>query len=283
MIGGQGAWRMADLMMDVPNGKDGGQTAIPPKNGGVGRIKGVFTTTLKGVVGFGHTKKRTAQSIHVYVEEMEDGRFSIQPLNDNFVPSGAIECVSREELLNSYVPEPALYTERVLPAMNALTATIARGERHFQKGETFSAEFEFKNALRVDEENIRATFGLGLTYLERGDSEKGALVFKRLAKLKNPFQQQHKHLFNDFGIQLRKNKLYVQALKHYARAYKLCKTDEHLLYNIARTLYEKGNLQACERFCQKALKLKKNFVEARDLLEIAKRRQYRERELRFDF
>ncbi|WP_144284187.1 tetratricopeptide repeat protein [Megalodesulfovibrio gigas] len=273
---------MADLMVDIPR-RDGGGASELPKNGGKGRLKGVFSTTLKGVVGFGHTKKRTSQAVHVYVEELEDGRFSVQPLNSNFIPSGAIQCLSREELLNSYIPEPALYTEQVAPALNSLAGTIARGEQHYQKGETFSAEFEFKNALRVDEENIRATFGLGLTYLERGDRDKGALVFKRLAKLNHPFQEQHKHLFNEFGIQLRKNKLYLQALKHYARAYKLCKTDEHLLYNIARTLYEKGSLRGCVHFCRKAIALKRNFVEARDLLEIAKRRRYREREIQIDF
>ncbi|GAB7078568.1 tetratricopeptide repeat protein [Megalodesulfovibrio paquesii] len=273
-------------MEDAEHGKTsakaaGKQTpAAPPAREMHGRVKGVFTTTVKNTVGFGHTKKRTNQSIHVYVEEHEGGIFTLQPLNSNFIPSGTAERITREELLRDYIPEPALFMERMIPAIRELNKSLEQGETHYNKGETFSAEFEFKKALRLDDGNIRATFGLGLTYLERGDREKGSLVFKRLARLNNLFEPRHKHLYNEFGIQLRKNKLYSQALKHYARAFKLCKTDENLLYNIARTLYEKGSLRACEHYCEKALSLKSNFVEAKDLLEITKKRRYREQEIR---
>lgn len=268
---------MADLLVNTPGGDNDGAAGEQPS-----RIKGVFSTTVSGVVGFGHTKKRTEQSINMYVEELDDDQFSVQPLNTNFVPSGAIKFVTREELLTDFIPEPSLYIERVMPAIRNLSTTIARGESHQKKGETFSAEYEFKNALRVDEDNIRATFGLGITYLDRGDREKGVLVFKRLARLKNPFEEKHKHLFNEFGIKLRKNKLFVEALKHYARAYKLTRTDENLLYNMARTLYEKGNLLACERFCKKALSLRGDFKEVNDLLEIVQRRRSKGREIRID-
>lgn len=273
---------MADLLVNYSRGAKN-DAAGDGSTGQKTRIKGVFSTLVQGTVGFGHTKKRTRQAINMYVEELEEDRFSVQPLNSNFVPAGAIKFVTREELFTNFLPEPDLYMERVMPAIRNLGSTIERGEQHYQKGETFSAEYEFKSALRVDEENIRATFGLGLTYLDRGDRDKGELVFKRLARLKNPFEDKHKHLFNEFGIKLRKNKLYVQALKHYARAYKLTRKDEHLLYNIARTLYEKGNLLASERFCKKALAIRPQFTEAKELLDIVTRRRNKAKEIRLDF
>ncbi len=236
-----------------------------------GRIRGVFSTQSKARVGFGHTSKKTEQTVYMYVEETEEGAFGVQPLNSSYIPSGAMQYITREMLLKQYLPEPGVYLERVQPAMRELERTIDRAEDHYEKEELFSAEYEFKNALRIDEENIRATFGLGLTYLERNERDKGDLVFRRLARLKGAFEEKHKHLFNEFGMKLRKNRMYPQALKHYARAYKLSKDDPHLLYNMARVLYDKGRIQACRRFLNKALDLDPDFEEAKAFLKALKK------------
>lgn len=39
--------------------------------------------------------------------------------------------------------------------MRTLAKHIARGERHREMGEGYSAEFEFKNAFAIDEANVR--------------------------------------------------------------------------------------------------------------------------------
>ncbi len=236
------------------------------------RVKGVFSTTVKASIGFGHTKRKKPQLFYVYVEELEGGRVSIQPLNKHFVPSGEVQYLSKEELLSDYIPEPEVYMAKVYPAIQQVTASIASGEMHYKKGQLFSAEYEFKNALRIDEENIRATFGLGLTYLDRGEKEKGDLVFRRIVKLKAAFESRHKHLFNEFGIKLRKNKMYSQALKYYARAFQFTKDDEHLFYNMSRTLYEKGSYVTALKFVEKAVSLKPDFNLANQLLEILQRK-----------
>lgn len=94
--------------------------------------------------------------------------------------------------------------------MRELQKTIARGERHRKNKEYYSAEYEFKNALKIDEENIRATFGIGLTYLDRGELDKAKMVFKRIYNLNGAFEREHKHLFNEFGIKLRKKTNYIK-------------------------------------------------------------------------
>ncbi len=236
------------------------------------RVKGVFSTTVLATIGFGHTKRKKEQNFYVYAEEMDDGRVSIQPLNKNFVPAGDVHYVSWEELLAKYIPEPEVYMSKVCPAIQQVARSIAAGEGHYKRGQLFSAEYEFKNALRVDEENIRATFGLGLTYLDRGEREKGDLVFRRLVQLKGAFEPRHKHLFNDFGIKLRKNQMLNQAMKFYSRAFQFTKDDEHLFYNMARTLYDKGSYEIALKFANKAVSLNSGFNLAIQLGEILERK-----------
>ncbi len=66
--------------------------------------------------------------------------------------------------------------------------------------------------------------------------------------------------------------MYTQAMRYYSRAYKLSKTDEHLMYNMARTLYEKQNFKSALIFLNKALALNEDFSVAKDLKTIIERK-----------
>ncbi|MFZ5813021.1 MAG: Tfp pilus assembly protein PilF [Thermodesulfobacteriota bacterium] len=231
------------------------------------RLRGVFSTESSHYLGFGGSRRRVSQQIFVMAEELEDGAFSVQRLNRNFLPSGPAKTITREELLKHYVPEPSLYMNKVVPIMRRMEETVERGDSHREHNELFSAEFEYQTALGLDENHVRATFGLGLTYLERHEIESAELVFRKLIRLEAAFHVEHKHLFNEFGIQMRKLGMYPQAMKYYARAYQLCKDDEHLIYNMARTLYEKGKPKISRRFLEKALHMKPDFEECLQFLE----------------
>lgn len=231
------------------------------------KIKGVFSTQSLITIGTGTTKRKTVQKSYWFANELDDGSIEIQPLNKNYVPSGPKQVITKEELLEKYVPEPEFYTYEVLPRIKDLNKTIARADRHRMRGETYSAEFEYKNALKVDEENIRANFGLGLTYLERGDTEKANNIFERLVKLDAAFEKEHKHLFNEFGIKLRKNKMYKQCLEYYQRAMELAQDDEHLYYNIARCYFELKDFKKCKEQLEKALEINPDFVEGKKFLK----------------
>ncbi len=236
------------------------------------RIKGVFSTQSLIKIGTGTTTKKTVQKTYWMVEELEDGQFQIQPLNKNYVPSGPKKIISKEEFLEKFYPEPEFYINTVYPRMRELQKTIARADRHRMRGETYSAEYEYKNALKIDEENIRATFGLGLTYLDRGENDKAKDVFERLVKLDAAFEEEHKHLFNEFGIKLRKNKLYDECIQYYKRALELTQDDEHLYHNIARAYFEKGEVNKAVEYLKKALEINPNFEEGKKFLEYIKKK-----------
>jgi tetratricopeptide (TPR) repeat protein len=237
------------------------------------KIKGVFSTQTLVKIGTGTTQRKTVQKSYWMAKELDNGEIEIQPLNRNYVPSGPKKVITKEELLEKYVPEPEFYTYTVYPKMRELTKTIARADRHRMRGETYSAEFEYKNALKIDEESIRANFGLGLTYLDRGDTEKANNIFERLVKLDAAFEKEHKHLFNEFGIKLRKNKMYNQCLDYYKRALNLAQNDEHLYYNIARCCFEMKDYTKCKEYLEKALELNPDFEEGKKFMEYLKKKR----------
>lgn len=239
------------------------QAANAPVAGlGEDKINGVFSTQSVSKVGTGTTQRKTIQKTYWFVDENDDGTVDIQPLNVNYVPSGPKRQIPKEDFLAKFNPEPEFYFSTVFPNIRKLDDALVRGEKHRARGANYSAELEFKRAADVDEGNVRANFGLGLTYLARGEYIKANDIFERLVKLDAAFDQEHKHLFNDFGINLRKNRMFDQALAYYVRAEELVDNDENLYHNIARVYYEKGNLEECVRYLKKALQLNPNHTES---------------------
>ncbi|ADU63316.1 MAG: hypothetical protein KUA35_03255 [Pseudodesulfovibrio sp.] len=230
---------------------------------GAEKIKGVFSTQSVSKIGTGTSQRRTIQKTYWSGEELEDGTIGVQPLNRNYVPSGPKRILERDEFLTKFNPEPEFYLSTVYPAIRQMDEAVVRGEKHRERGAAYSAEFEFKQATAIDEENVRANFGLGLTYLDRGDQVKANDIFERLVGLEAAFEEEHKHLFNDFGINMRKNKMYEQALQYYLRAEGLVADDEHLFHNIARCFYEKGDVEGCKKYLRKSLEVNPDLKESR--------------------
>ncbi len=265
-----------DLLSDGADFAPSPEAPVTPvrEQGKRERIKGVFSTQSIEKVGTGTTVRRTIQKTFWMAEEGDDGHIQIQPLNVNYVPSGPKRTVAKDDLLRQFSPEPEFYMSTVFPAMQRLKQTVQLGEEHRKKGRNFSAEHEFQTALTVDEENVRANFGLGLTYLERGERKKADNIFERLVNLDAAFEPEHKHLFNDFGISLRKNSMFDQAVDYYRRALELSKADEHLHYNIARAHFSTQQLDKTVEHLQKALSMNTEFEVAKQFLDWLKSRGY---------
>lgn len=217
-------------------------------------VRGVFSTQEIRRVGTGTTTRKTVQKTFWFVEQKGQD-IECQPLNPNYIPSGPKRKISMDELIAKFSPEPEFYMNSVYPKMQELKKTISSADRQRENGNNFTAEYEYSRVLKVDEENVRANFGIGLTYLERGDKAKAQDIFERLVKLDGAFQAEHKHLFNDFGINLRKNKMLTQALEYYKRAQELSPNDENLYMNIARVQLENHNIDDCIANLLKALSL----------------------------
>lgn len=226
------------------------------------KIKGIFSAKKKSEIGTGTTKRKTVQTTYWYAEELDNGVLQVQALNDNYLPTGPQAAVEMDKFLEFYHPEPELYVEKLLPNLEKLNNSISLGESHRKNGESYSAEYEFNKAMSLDEENVRVNFGLGLTYLDRGEMDRADNIFRRLVCLEGSFEPEHKHLFNEFGISLRKGGLLSQALEYYLKAEKLVAEDENLHLNIARVYFELGELQPCLEYLRRTLRLNKTLEEA---------------------
>ena len=218
------------------------------------RIEGVFSIEKSVKIGTGTTAKRVKQSAYYYAHEDDNGVIMIQGLNANMVPFGKEVEISREHLLQDYLPEPGFYKE-VMGKIQEVRVSLARGDKYRKRGELFTAEFEYDKALALEEQNVRANFGIGMCYLQRGEEEKAKSVFDRIVKIEAAFQDEHKHLFNEYGISLRKSKLVDEAVEYYRRALELTQNDENLWYNLARAEYELEHYEQCAEALGKCLEL----------------------------
>jgi tetratricopeptide (TPR) repeat protein len=235
------------------------------------KIYGVFSTELVAMVGTGTTKRKDVKRALWFAEEItpEEGGepvIQIQPVNNKNVPSGNKKTVPLSEFLADYTPEFEYYQTVVFPKMKELDSTLRHAEEQRDKGAYYSAQFGFEAALEFDERNVRANFGLGLTYIARGDTDKAADIFKQVVALDAAFNPEHKHLFNEFGINLRKSRLFDQAVEYYTRALEMTRDDENLYYNIARAHFERGDRDSCRESLVKALELKPDFEAAQEFL-----------------
>lgn len=207
-------------------------------------VRGVFSTQEIHKVGTGTTTRKTVQKTFWFVEQKGES-IECQPLNANYIPSGPKRKITMEELIAKFSPEPEFYQMSVFPKMREMQQSVDKGDTHREKGETFAAEYEYSRALKVDVANVRANFGIGLTYMDRGELDKAQDIFDRLLKLDGAFDAEHKHLFNEFGINLRKNKMLDQSVEYYQRALQLTANDENLHMNLARVLLETKDMDGC--------------------------------------
>lgn len=239
------------------------------------KIKGVFSCETESKVGTGTTQKKNVMKSFWYAEEIEgEGEpiVMVQALNSNMIPSGPKESVVLTDFLERYEPEVEYYQNQVYPKMRELDKTLKRAENQRDLGAYYSAEHEFGAALQIDEENVRANFGLGLTYMERGEPSKARNMFDKLVGLDAAFSPEHKHLFNEFGINLRKSNLTEQAVDYYVRALEMATApDENLHYNMARAYFDHGDVEQSRDHLVKALDINPDFEEAKGFLAYLKK------------
>jgi len=213
-------------------------------------------------VGTGTTLKKEDSTLYYYAKQIDDDLLAVQSLNSHWAPAGPAQEVTMSELITQYQPEVDMFLKQVKPVMQKIAKAVAKGDRHRNNGEPFSAALEYNNALGLDEKNVRALFGLGLTYLQYNQHDKAKVVFEELIELDGFASAEFKHLFNQFGIELRKQDMTEQACRYYSRAIEVCKTDENLYFNLARAYFHGGLFSEAETTLEMCLFLNPAHEEA---------------------
>jgi tetratricopeptide (TPR) repeat protein len=217
-------------------------------------------------LGLGETARATARSVYYYAERTAAGSLFVQPLNADFHPSGRKRNLTLEEFLDGYRPEPLVYYNRVKPSMDGVEQNLEKGDGLMEAGKPEAAQRCYAQALEVDDGNIRGMFGLGLAYLASGKNDDALEILGRIMHLEMAFAPEHTHLFNRFGIQMRKAGMLPQALDYYNKALALNAGDEHLHFNVCRIHYELEDYHEAARCVSTALSLNSGFTEAERML-----------------
>ncbi|MDR3044312.1 MAG: tetratricopeptide repeat protein [Desulfovibrio sp.] len=123
------------------------------------------------------------------------------------------------------------------------------------------------------ERALRADFATALAQLRRGDRDRAVRALERLAETPGEFVPAHRHMFTDFGINLRKSKLPRIAIQHHLRALDLSPDDSHVHFNIARAYYDMGDMDRAERHLRASLDLTPDLDPSRRFLDFVLERK----------
>ena len=98
--------------------------------------------------------------------------------------------------------------------------------------------------------------------------KKAKEIFTDISKIDAIFEEKNKHFFNECGIQLRKQGLYEEAIDYYAKALSVCSDDENLHFNLARALFENGDVEKAQEGINKVLGMNPDHKEAKEFLQV---------------
>ena len=189
-----------------------------------------------------------------FVWDNGDAGHSVQALDDAFTPQGEALVIDAATLSASFVPEPTILAaparRRPVPASLSL----------LQPAQQAAGRAEVENFLR-------SHFDALLLKIQRGDDLPAALsALQELADVAEGIVPEHKFMFAEFGINLRKGRMPEIALSHAKRVLSLAPGDGHAHFNIARIYYALGKLGEAEQHLLAALEFSPDLEYARDFI-----------------
>lgn len=230
--------------------------------------EGIYLETVSAKIGTGGTAKEQQIENYYLAKSIGEGMVEMRLLDMDYEPMNIVEKVGLEEFSRRFTFKPDIVKEEKKSfADRKADKAIAQAEAHYKRKEFFSAEFEYSKALALDEDNVRANFGQGKVYLAQGEPDKAKEVFEKLTHIDAVYEEKNKHIFNELGIELRRQGLYDQAIAYYTKALSFTENDENLLFNAARAHFEKGGMKSARYYVEKALTINPSLEEARRLLE----------------
>ncbi len=223
-------------------------------------------------LGEGSTSRNISSESYYQAEELLGGQVRLILLDNNDQPTGLVEIVDQAELAQGYELVPHYFETKKTPQEKAIEQKLATGQAHLEREEYHSAEYEFDNVLKIDDRRIEAHVGKGESLMGQGDIQSAREAFAKASQIDELYEKKNKHLLNTFGITLRRNGLYDQAIETYRKAQALDPGDENLYYNMARAHYEWGQKAESVVLLKKVLHLNPGHGEAAALLKLAEKR-----------
>ena len=141
-------------------------------------------------------------------------------------------------------------------------AYIQLGLLHYDEPNTLSKEY-FKNALRIDSNNLEALYAFGMICQESGDYNEAIETYYKILSI-HEYREPH---FNLGFIHHEYLKVYDVAIEHYTNAIKIEPKYIDAYYNRALCYEQRDELEKAETDLRYALKLNPQYTEAALVLE----------------
>jgi tetratricopeptide (TPR) repeat protein len=226
----------------------------------------IYLKQEKIYVGCGSTAKESFIDNFYEVKDVDQDHVKVMLLDMDDKPMGEAEVLPREKL-KEFISCPDYFKSKKSSKELTVEKHVQCGDRHYDRKEFLSADHEYSQALVIDDNHLKANLGKGKALFARGDKEGARKIFSKLSQMDSLFDVENKHVFNEFGIELRKKGLFDEAISNYQKAVSLDPNDEILYYNLGRAYYEQGDRENAISQLKLALKIKEGFVPAEDFLK----------------
>ncbi len=200
------------------------------------------------------TATRSGAKPNFFIWQLPDGSYAAQELDASFSQRGPARRIPAAGLEKAFKFEPSILAAPVTtPDFRQLAVPAPKKEQ--PAGETLAGLERARKAKQL-EMNLRDSFDKALRAIGRPRDRKGALAaLERIARTRDGIEPQHKFMFRDFGVALRKKKLNELALECARRAVALSPQDDHARFNLARILDIVGNYDEAQAQLGAARKL----------------------------
>jgi tetratricopeptide (TPR) repeat protein len=196
-----------------------------------------------------------------FVWDCGDEGYQVQSLDGAFQPQSEAVPIDPSTFFASFSLEPSILATPRKSAVPAAALQSQEGASPARTPEQLAAE---RTAV---ENHLRAHFGALLLKTRRdGDMPTALRALQDIAEVEEGIVPEHKYMFAEFGINLRKGKLPEIALAHAKRALSLAPGDSHAHFNIARIYHVLGKLDAAEQHLLAALEFAPDLEYAREFL-----------------
>lgn len=136
------------------------------------------------------------------------------------------------------------------------------GEFELRLKRLTDAKNSFDKAIENNPDDAQLRADIGDAYADKGHYEKSEEHYQAALE----FDPNLAHVFNKLGIAYRRQKKHDKAFEVYNNARRHHPRDENLMFNMARTQYETGQMTDAIALLEKALNISPDFKEARLLL-----------------
>lgn len=235
---------------------------------------GVYSTRLPNA-----KKGQTQKQMH-FVWADTSGKFRVQALDGAFQPVGDKKLIGPAEFKRNYTHEPSVMAVPVNTGQPWADSSAKQPKTSSSQLQMPGLAPDSKEPEAKQTENyLRNFFGKTLKRCRFPRERDAALnSLKTIIEVEEGIVPEHKFMFADFGIALRKNALLELSLACCKRVLDISPDDDHAHFNIARILFEMGQLDDAEQHLLTAQSINSDegiYQKMLDYIQQERRRRFR--------